>query len=98
MIVMERPGCIEASRDGGPINLGVRDKLREQAGAESSCNFRAAAKTAAPLFLSGSRDPEAPERGEKNLMGTLRDGLGRMRVDDGVPSQGARVNSRCVPT
>jgi hypothetical protein len=75
MIVMVRPGCIEASHDGGPINLGVRDKLREQAGAESSCNFRAAAKTAAALFLSGSREPDAPERGETTLTGTLRDGF-----------------------
>jgi hypothetical protein len=74
MIVMERLGCIDAFRDGGPINLVVRDKLREQAGAESSCNFRAAAKTVAALFLSASREPDAPERGEKNLMGTLRDG------------------------
>lgn len=74
MIVMERLGCIEAFHDGGPINLGVRDKLREQAGAESSCHFRAAAKTAAALFLGGSREPNAPELGEKNLMGTLRDG------------------------
>lgn len=74
MILMERPGCIDASHDGGPINLGVRDQLREQAGAESSCNFRAAAKTAAALSLSGSREPDAPERGEKYLMGTLRDG------------------------
>lgn len=70
MIVMERPGC----HDGGPINLGVRDKLRQQAGAESSCDFRAAAKPAAVLFLSGSREPDAPERGEKTLMGTLRNG------------------------
>jgi hypothetical protein len=37
-------------------------------------NFRAAAKTAAALFLSGIREPDAPEHGEKTLMGTLRDG------------------------
>jgi hypothetical protein len=72
MIVLERPGCIEASHDGGPINLSVRDKLREQAGAESSCDFGAVAKPTAALFLSGSREPDAPERGEKNLMETLR--------------------------
>lgn len=74
MIVMERPGCTDASHGGGPVNLSVRDQLREQAGAEPCCDFRAAAKTAAVLFLSGSREPDAPERGEKNLMGTLRDG------------------------
>jgi len=72
MIVMERPGCIEAFHNGGPIDLDVRNKLPEQAGAGSRFDFRAAAKPTAALFLSGSREPDAPERGEKNLMETLR--------------------------
>jgi len=44
------PGCIEASHDGGPINLGVRDKLREQAGAESSATSGSQRKLLRPCF------------------------------------------------
>jgi hypothetical protein len=80
------------------LTLMYGTNLPEQAGADSRCDVRAAANPTAAWYLSGGREPDAPERGEKNLIIMLSEGLPCMRVDDGVPPQGARVNSRCVPT